>query len=63
MPKWTSAAFWPLLHDDSFCENFIAEILEFGHEGVYRQGRNRNALFGSKRFRGHVLTIRFVKKA
>lgn len=30
VPHWISAPFWPLLFDkDSFCANFVADILDF----------------------------------
>lgn len=64
VPKWKSAQFWPLLFDEnSFCSNFVAEILEFDNsQPIFVQGRNKNSLFGSKKFRSNVLAIRFEPK-
>ena len=60
VPHWISAPFWPLLFDkDSFCANFVADILDFSaDQNIYVQGRNKNALFGSERFKSNVLVIR-----
>ena len=59
VPKWPSSIFWPLIVDrDSFCASHIQEALEFSYNGIYVQGRNKNALFGSEKFKGNVLAIR-----
>lgn len=64
VPKWTSSQFWPLLFDsNNFCADYIADILEFrSGQLIYVQGRNKNSLFGSTRFKSNVLAIRFIPK-
>ena len=60
VPYWPSAPFWPLL----FSENresrlLISRVVKIDNpEGVFVQGRNRNSIFGTKKFQSPVLCVR-----
>lgn len=60
VPKWPSAAFWPLIFADGLSyKPYVLDVLEF-HETnrILVAGNNPNSLFGSGRFRGTILAVR-----
>lgn len=60
VPRWQSAAFWPLLFDDQFCawKSYVKDVLEFCDRDIFVHGQNKKSLFGSKYFKGSVLAVR-----
>jgi hypothetical protein len=60
VPKWPSSYFWPLFfyESDGFMP-IVKDVLEFQeHSRIYKQGDNKNSIFGSPIFSSNVLAIR-----
>jgi hypothetical protein len=60
VPNWPSAAFWPLLFGNtSIKQSMILEVLEFkAGQDIFIQYKNKNTIFGSKKFTSKVLAVR-----
>ena len=56
VPFWPSANFWPVIM--SKFRSFIIARKVFKGQGVLKQGRNVNSLFGSDRFWGQMIAFR-----
>ena len=61
VPKWPSAAFWPLLFEKDFRKKaFIRDVLEFNcGQNIFIQGRSKKCIFGSDKFKSRVIAIQF----
>lgn len=61
VPKWPSAAFWPLVFADEICtwRDYVSDALDFNNSEIIIPGNNKKSLFGSGRFNGPVLAIKF----
>lgn len=59
VPKWPSAAFWPMIFKANFVkQDFVLEVLEFNaQQGIFVKNEN-NCIFSSRRFSSKVLAIR-----
>jgi len=59
VPKWTSAAFWPLLFDkDLRYRSYVMDVIEFRDaHGIYKHGANKNSIFGIEPFGTPVLAV------
>ena len=55
---WHSSSFWPLI--SRIYTNFRVDCRVFSGDDTLEHGRNANALLGSKRFRGSVMTVRLI---
>ena len=58
VPFWPSAIFWPVISRTYL--SFIKGYRLFNGRTSLKQGKNKNSLFGSDRFFGDILAIRFV---
>ena len=54
VPKWPSAAFWPLLWSYKAA---ILDVLQVKGQKILMQGMNENSIFGSNSFQGDMLAI------
>ena len=61
VPKWTSAAFWPLIFKaGEIKRDFVKEVLEFSSgQNIFVQGKGSVGIFGTNSFKSKVLAIRF----
>ncbi|CAC5379675.1 unnamed protein product [Mytilus coruscus] len=59
VPKWQSAAFWPLIFKQNLeyaC--YVVDVLEFHEvERIFVAGNNLNSLFANGKFHGKVLAV------
>ena len=53
---WSSSSFWPLI--SRIYANFIVDCRVFSGNGTLEDGRNANALLGSKRYKGSAMAVR-----
>ena len=62
VPKWTSASFWRMIFDRNMhYHNGISDVIEFSEPGkVYRRGSSNQCIFGTERFQGQVLAVKFM---
>lgn len=59
IPKWKSAAFWPLVFKkDLEYQSYVSDVIEFKEiQDIYVKGSNENSLFGSDQFETPVLAV------
>lgn len=59
VPKWASAASWPLLFDkDLRYRSYAMDVIEFRDaHGIYKHGANKNSIFGIEPFGTPVLAV------
>ncbi|XP_052089575.1 uncharacterized protein LOC127726267 [Mytilus californianus] len=59
VPKWQSAAFWPLIFKQNLeyaC--YVVDVLEFHEvERIFVAGNNLNSLFANGKFHGEILAV------
>lgn len=60
VPKWQSAAFWPLIFkQNSEYACYVVDVLEFHEaERIFVAGNNLNSLFANGQFHGKILAVR-----
>ncbi|XP_063446947.1 uncharacterized protein LOC134726472 [Mytilus trossulus] len=59
VPKWISAAFWPLIFDKHLIyQDYVKDVIVFKNtDGIYKQGSNKNTIFGIEPFGSQVLAV------
>lgn len=59
VPRWQSAAFWPLIFETETLtwKYYVTDELEFYDSGIFVLGNNRRSLLGSSAFKGSILAI------
>lgn len=64
VPYWPSAPFWPILFSKHSClSSIVINSMRFNNpQGVYVEGRNKRAIFGTPQFVSPVLCVRLDGK-
>jgi hypothetical protein len=59
VPKWKSAAFWPLIFSKNLeYKPYVKDVIEFSNTyGIFEQGSNKNTSFGVKPFGTQILAV------
>ena len=60
VPQWPSAPFWPLLFSHKFeSHSYVADFITFkSPSGIFKIGKYKGSLIGSKKFSSPVLAIK-----
>ena len=60
VPNWRSSIFWTMIFGEcNVYKPYVVDVLEFNEsERIFVQGRNKDTLFGSDKFKGTVLAVR-----
>jgi hypothetical protein len=59
VPKWKSAAFWPLIFSKNLeYKPYGKDVIEFSNTyGIFEQGSNKDTIFGVEPFGTHILAV------
>lgn len=59
VPKWKSAAFWPLIFSKNLeYKSYVKDVIEFSNTyGIFEQGSNKNTIFGVEPFATPILAV------